>query len=95
MRVAMLGMAWYRREDYPRLLGIFADRANLHEAYDDWLKAAERGLDTFRSQGQAFQKVYIDPDTFPAWCAEMGLNIDSKARVRFANEAVGGVHRQE
>jgi hypothetical protein len=56
MRVAILGVAWYKREDYARLLGNFADSARLHDTYDGWLKAAERLLDDLRSQGQAFQK---------------------------------------
>jgi hypothetical protein len=32
-----IGLGWYRREDWDRLLQMFPDRAQLHDAYDDWL----------------------------------------------------------
>ena len=88
MKISVVGIAWYRQEDYERLLSLFVDSNKLASTYEEWLKQAERLTDQLRRTGQAFQKVYIDPDTFPAWCAARGLNIDAKARIRFANEFV-------
>jgi hypothetical protein len=89
MRVSIVGIAWYKREDYERLKLLFTDGDKLHATYDDWLNGAERLLNQLRRDGQAFQKVYIDPDTFPGWCAARGLDVDAKARVRFSSESVG------
>ncbi len=88
MRVSVVGIAWYKREDYEKLLGIFVDNEKLASTYDEWLKDAERVVDQLRRDGHAFQKVYIDPDTFPAWCAARGMNIDAEARTLFASEFV-------
>ena len=88
LRVSITGIAWYRREDYDRIRTICADGDGFSPSYDDWLKAAEGLADRMKRAGSAFQKVYIDPDTFPAWCTSRGMNIDSKARIRFANEFV-------
>lgn len=87
MKIAVVGIAWYKREDYKALLALFTDSEKLAPNYQEWLKAAERLTDQLRRSGQAFQKVYIDPETFPA---SRGLNIDANARIRFANEAVAG-----
>lgn len=34
---AEIGLGWYRREEWDRLLQMFPDRAKLHDTYDDWL----------------------------------------------------------
>jgi hypothetical protein len=34
------GLAWYRREDYPKLLSIFDDAHSLPSSYDEWLEKA-------------------------------------------------------
>jgi hypothetical protein len=88
MRVSITGIAWYHEGDYLRLRALFEDEKPLHPSYQEWLKAAERLTEQLRRDGNAFQKVYIDPNTFPLWCADRGLKIDSKARMRFANEFV-------
>jgi|CZKS01.1.fsa_nt_gi hypothetical protein len=90
MRVSVVGIAWYKKEDYKTLLSLFTDSEKLASSYEEWLKDAECLLDQLRRNGHAFQKVYIDPKTFPTWCATRGLNIDAKARIRFANESVAG-----
>jgi hypothetical protein len=88
MKVSVVGIAWYKKEDFDTLLSLFTDSKKLGSTYEEWLKDAESLVDKLRRNGHAFQKVYIDPYTFPAWCAANGMNIDAKARVRFANEFV-------
>ena len=87
--VSGFGMAWYRREDYDRLLSIFEDADNLPTTYDKWLASAEKGLKHLKGQGIFTVKVIIDPDQFPGWCSANGYKINSDARKRFASiEAV-------
>ena len=88
MAVQVVGMAWYRREDWKKLKALFTDAHKLHRTYDEWLKAAETGVKTLTAQGHIVEKVHIDPDEFAGWCAMRGLNIDAKARTQFANEFV-------
>jgi len=89
MRVSVVGIAWYKREDYETLKRLFTDGENLPTTYDDWLNRAESLLNQLRRNGQAFRKVYIDPNKFPGWCAARGLDIDAKARTRFSAENAG------
>lgn len=92
MRISIVGIAWFKREDYDKIKRLSTDGDGLPATYDDWLKAAEDIADQFRSNGQAFQKVHIDPNAFPAWCAARGLDVNAQARIRFSNEHVAGVH---
>ncbi len=90
MGVSVMGVVWYKPEHYDALLGMFPDRDKLHSTFEEWLKDAVRVTDQLRRNGIAFRKVFIDPDTFPAWCAARGLSLDAGARARFATEFVRG-----
>lgn len=92
MKITATGLAWYRRENYDELRRISSDGATWAKTYDEWLKAAESIFNKFRAEGYTVYKVDIDPKAFPAWCAARGLNVDSRARIRFANEAVARMY---
>lgn len=84
----IVGIAWYERENYDELRRLFADGNTLPERYEDWLKLAENGINNLSGQGLTVEKVDIDPNTFPSWCKARGVDLDSKARMRFASESV-------
>lgn len=86
MPVRAMGMAWYRRQDYRRILAIMTDADLLPPTYDKWLGKAERYERQEIAKGMMIIRVIIDPDEFAAWCAASGLNIDAKARMNFAAE---------
>ena len=88
-QVKYAAMSWYHRDDYEKLRSIFTDSHVLPKTFEKWLQLAEDGFKNFTRQGLVVEKVYIDPDTFPAWCNARGLNVDAKARVKFANDFVG------
>ena len=68
---------------------MFIDGHKLPLSFDKWLKKAQQGFDDYTRKGHTVEKVYIDPDTFPAWCRERGHEIDARARTEFANDVVG------
>jgi hypothetical protein len=87
-KVQYIGMAWYHREDYEKLSSIFTDSHVLPKTFDKWLQLAEKGFNSFASQGITVEKVYINPDTFPAWCKARGLDINTEARFEFSTDFV-------
>ncbi|MEP3114127.1 hypothetical protein [Nisaea sp.] len=95
MQVRVTGFVWYRREDYGRALRVMEDGHALPTRYKDWLQRAERGLKDAKAQGVLAEKVYLDPETFPRWCFEGGLDVDAKARIAFANESVADRYRNQ
>jgi len=90
MEPELIGIPWYKKEHYPRILAIFTDGHNLPDTFDDWLKKAQDIADRIESRGSTVIKVDIDPETFPAWCMSRGLNIDSNARNYFVNCFLAG-----
>jgi len=88
MKVKIIGIPWYRKENYSRFKSLFVDGHNLPDTFDDWLKKSQDLLSCLQSQGHIIEKVYIDPDTFPEWCRRRGLDINSRARTDFANDFV-------
>ncbi len=86
MAEVVAGLAWYRREDYPKLLAIFDDADSLPETYEEWLEKAMEIERELIIQGHRVVRATIDPAIFPSWCAAKHLKLDASARTRFATE---------
>ena len=82
------GMPWYAREDYEAILAIMEDPHVLAPVYDQWLAAAQNNEREAQRAGVTVLRVPIEPQAFARYCADQGLAPDSKARMRFVNEAV-------
>ena len=81
-----VGLAWYRREEYPRILEMMADRSEMHDTYDEWLRDVERLEQRLVSEGHAVTHVIIDPEIFRSWCDQHNLKPVAKARSQFVAE---------
>lgn len=79
-------MVWYREEDWEPLKKLFVDAHLLPKTYGDWLKRAEEMKAKVQADGDVVIKVFIDPETFPAWCEKKGLVMDAAARSQLAIE---------
>jgi hypothetical protein len=78
-------MSWYREADYAAIRAIMADGHSLPLTYAAWLDRAEQQLRRLEGEGHKIIRAWIDPATFPGWCAERGLTqIDTKARTLWA-----------
>lgn len=78
--VRAVGLPWYLRQDYPRILDIMEDAENLPATWFEWNKKAERHQRDAERQGHIVIRAVIDPDDFPDWCRTRGLNVDAEAR---------------
>ncbi len=92
----IIGMVWYYREDYDAILRIMTDSHKLPGSFDVWLAEAEQGEQNLKHDGYTVVRAHIDPETFPDWCQLRYRNIDSQARMDFANiivkESTGSSH---
>lgn len=79
-------MVWYKKEHWDTLREMFADGDMLPKSYQDWEQRAEKMKADAQQAGDAVIKVYIDPETFPQWCKEKGLEMNSEARSQLAIE---------
>ncbi len=81
-----VGLPWCREEDYDAFVAIFEDANNLPKTWKEFVKRYERAEKEFQIAGQSVKRIYINPRTFPDWCARKGYRINAKARERFAAE---------
>ena len=83
---SLQAMVWYKKEEWEILKEMFVDGDMLPVTYEDWLSRAEQMKNEVQAAGDAVIKVYIDPETFPEWCTQKGLEMNSEARSQLAIE---------
>jgi hypothetical protein len=85
LQIEALGMVWYKESDYDRCKALFTDGHKLPLSFLQWKDQAEQGRKRFIRAGKVVVQAYIDPDTFPNWCAANSQNVDASGRMAFAN----------
>jgi hypothetical protein len=80
----IIGLAWYRKEEWKRLLQLAADPEVLEKTYEEWQEMAQRHFQDLKMSGYAVRKVDVGVDELLAYCEEHKLPFDSAARSRFA-----------
>ncbi len=77
------GIAWYRADQWPRLLQVSTDRSELADTYEGWLSTAEKALSEMESAGIRVHRVDVDVEELLAWCSAKGRPVDGPARAEF------------
>jgi len=77
-------MVWYKEEDWDTLMELFPDSHRLPPSYEDWKGRADEMKIKAEESGDVVIKVFIDPETFPAWCKEQGKEMNSESRAELA-----------
>ena len=83
-----VGAYWIKEEDYPALLQLFDDGYKMPPSWKEWLKMAEEMEHGLKAYGHVVLRVFIDPATFPDWCAAHGTSPGSAGRRKFVAAAV-------
>ncbi len=83
-RETVTGVAWYRPEQWPRLLEASVDRSKLERTHDEWRTLATKLLADLARDGVWAQKVDVDVDELIEWCRSEGRPVDAPARAAFA-----------
>lgn len=84
----IIGLPWYRRENYPAIRQTMADPHVLASTYEQWLAAAENNESVGRQAGLEIVRIMIEPEEFKAWCLAHGMEPDSAARTKYASEHI-------
>jgi hypothetical protein len=85
----VLGVAWYREADWPRIKALFPDADELHETYAEWVRSAEASLKQLTRPGVTVEPYTIDIDDFLGWCLIHERPRDAKARSEYVVEKLG------
>ncbi len=94
MQIQATGLAWYRREDYPRILAMMTDADLLPGTWEEWRTKANATERYLQKRGPVV-RAYIDPDKFLEWCATEGFQPNAKARTLFASETAHRAYQAE
>jgi hypothetical protein len=79
-----LCVAWYKPEQWPRLLEISADSDKLEETYGEWLIIAEKALKDFAALGVFPEKMVVDVEDLLVWCRAEGVPVNGPSRSQYA-----------
>jgi len=81
----VLGIAWYRREQWLLLKSASVDADEMHDSYDEWVDSAEKAFSCMRKEEKNVLKVVVDVEELIDWCRKENCPVDSSARARFVN----------
>ena len=84
----VLGVAWYTREQYERLLEVANDRDNLEDTVEEWQATAEKMMVQLSRPGVLPRKVHIDIDELVSWCKAHKRPVDGASRTKFVADKV-------
>lgn len=78
---------WFMNVDsYLRIRSASSDPQSMPFMYSEWLQRAQEKRNEARRRGYPVIQVPIQPSKFLDWCLHNGLNVDARARLRFATE---------
>jgi hypothetical protein len=89
----VVGVAWYREADWPRVKELFPDADELHDSYAEWLKSAEDSIKQLKRSGVAAEPFIVDIGDFLGWCLVKGRQRDGKARSEYVAEKLRLKHQ--
>ena len=81
---AVIGVAWYRPEQWETLRNVSVDRDKLEETYAEWLVDAERVVKQLQQQGLRVIKVDVEISDLMLWCEGQRIPVDGEARSNYA-----------
>ena len=82
----IVGFAWYRRNQWPRLLQAADDASALEATYDEWHATATRLITDMQIRGTRVERVDLDVEKLIYWCNAKGCGIDANARAEYVSE---------
>lgn len=83
----VFGMAWYREQDYRRILEIMEDADIFPKTYKRWKYLTRRREIRLKAAGWSIVRAIIEPEKFLTWTEGQGVNAGLHARARYASLA--------
>ena len=82
-KTLLMGVSWYRPEQWDRLREIAEDKENFALSYEDSLVESEQKIHALEAQGIRPIKVEVDVEALLTWCTGQGLPVTPETRTRF------------
>jgi hypothetical protein len=85
-REVVLGVAWFRPDQWQLLRSVAADTDILEPTHAEWEKLARKTIKELATQGILARKVDVDVERLQAWCVAQKRPLDASARAAYATE---------
>jgi len=82
--VRAVGVPWVRKDDYEAFLLVSEDADQLPETWEKFTQYTKMFENKWKADGYIVERTYIDPETFPDWCAKNGVRVNTEGRKKFA-----------
>ena len=82
-KTLIMGVSWYRPEQWERLREISEDKATFDTSYEESLVEWEKKIQDLEAQGMRPIKVEVDVEALLTWCTAHGLVVTSETRTKF------------
>jgi hypothetical protein len=69
----VIGVAWYRPEEYGILRALATDSDAMAETYDKWLAGVKNTMNELRRRGMIARRVDVEVRELVAWCEARGI----------------------
>lgn len=79
----ILGIGWYRKDQWEYLRSIAPDREVLEATWEEWAEIAEERMIELMKAGHQVQKVPVDVSEFELWSRSKKRPCDSAARAEY------------
>jgi len=90
----VVGVAWYRSEQWSRLRDTAADPDALEDTHEEWRKLARKMVLDMAGRGIQAERVEIDVDELTAWCRERKRAPDASARAEFTTRKLRQIREE-
>ena len=79
----VMGLTWYRPEQWERLREISEDKEHFDKTYEASLVDLENKVKQLEAQGIRPVKVEVDVEEMLTWCSAQGLAVTPETRTKF------------
>ena len=91
-RTVVVGVAWFDRKQWKRLIEAVEDRHELDDTYEQWQRSALDAERMIESQGQKVERVHVEVESLVSWCKEKGLPVNGKSRAEYVAQLIQRRH---
>ena len=91
-RALAVGLAWFDRKQWKRLIEVVEDRRELDDTYEQWQQSALEAVRAIESQGQKVERVHVEVESLVSWCREKGLPVNGKSRAEYVTDLMQRRH---
>ncbi|RZD15564.1 MAG: hypothetical protein EVJ48_01550 [Candidatus Acidulodesulfobacterium acidiphilum] len=78
-------IAWYKKDEYDKLLRVIDDKDSMPSVYEVWLEIATATMQNLRKEGYNVKKVIVNIDELVDWCNVMKKENIAKNRALFVS----------